>query len=621
MRKAALDFITNIYFKKYLVDKNLPENTKQKDINPSELKKIIKAAKNDESYKAIIEMVGKNDGYLYAWVRFHFRDGVELTVLKELLETLTTNRQYKSQLPQNIDSYAAYEKGSVENDVRSGGEILYDDIQILIRKQKAKSWIDNLYNKHRSEYRLMVSNNITRELERVENIALGFDSLGVDDDGNFDPIKNKSLSKYFFAKSKDYDTLNVCMLAAEKYIEASSNNKGYSAFIQNVHNLNEQVGEANGITVTFDNGEIVIVDINSYYACNKLFSHSSWCIARAENYWNSYNRSSETDFRKQVGIMNFTVPSTNPEYTIGITFSFDTKTENCKVHAAHDKSDGSMMNKLAAYYKKYNIVGDAIPTITKEQIEIKKRRIAANKKIILDKITIADLDKCLEDGADINATGCKALINSINEENIEKARYILQKGGLLTAKNAESFLPIHYVKSFEMLKLLVSSGSPIPSNIISQLKLCQDINVIKYLIQNGLSPLAEQSRPLREAALVSSVDIFDYLLEKGGNPCDRDFQIFERLPLNPHFNGKIIDYMIKIHNLIQEGRFKITTKDFTYYQSSYNIETNKFTYKIVRMYKTSLKTLKLKDSKNMLTVEEFQEELKSKLVPLGIYEE
>ena len=97
--------------------------------------------------------------------------------------------------------------------------------------------------------------------------------------------------------------------------------------------------------VIFDNGDIVILKVNSYKDSNILcFGRTSWCITSSENQWKSYAGQSG---RKQFFLFDFAKPEKDELAHIGFTTSGKEG-----IYAAHSTSDQSLMNSGISYHGK-----------------------------------------------------------------------------------------------------------------------------------------------------------------------------------------------------------------------------------------------------------------------------
>src|SRR5579864_3989211 len=111
--------------KSYLRNRDLETKKKHSKIkDPEEIKKIsltpeeVRRAENNPEFIKIKEMLNAAPGYVYAFTKFHFDFGVELTELKALYDKMKEYNSLLSQLPMTVDKYA--DIVSDTNDQRNG---------------------------------------------------------------------------------------------------------------------------------------------------------------------------------------------------------------------------------------------------------------------------------------------------------------------------------------------------------------------------------------------------------------------------------------------------------------------------------------------------------------------
>ena len=173
--------------------------------------------------------------------------------------------------------------------------------------------------------------------------------------------------------------------------------------------------------------------------------------------------------------------------------------------------------------------------MTPEEIEIKKKRVIANREIIKPNLSLDGAKKYIEEGADPSAQQGKPLLNAVSEDNIEKVKYLLDAGA-----SANIGVPIKDARNLEMIKLLVSYGATLTNTVFE--KVSNDYDAIKYLIDNGLDVNFENGLPLRTAAKNNRKDIMQLLLDNGAHIEERRYMVIKWA--SEHGNVDILTYLL-----------------------------------------------------------------------------
>jgi hypothetical protein len=131
------------------------------------------------------------------------------------------------------------------------------------------------------------------------------------------------------------------------------------------------------------------------------------------------------------------------------------------------------------------------------EFERKKAQRVANMEIIKPGLSIERIKELVtKDGADINRDNCIALLHAVEEDNIDKAKLILDLGGLTSLRTGKQAI-ISVSKSLDMIKLLVERGSDITVEVYNNV--CNDIDAVRFLLDAGVDPNFENSLPVRRA--------------------------------------------------------------------------------------------------------------------------
>jgi hypothetical protein len=408
---------------------------------------------------------------------------VEMTPLEEIQRLYNKILEYRAlmdKLPKKFD--VNFIDPNVNNT-----EKLEDGLDFLENYRKVKKIVDRLPNYLKREYR-----NATETIKNnFDEVASAFYELGKDDDGNVSEEKRDALWETFFGGIRRYRTLNDFIRAAQNYLKASANSDTV-AFYKKINDCNDKFGIA-GADIVFDEAGILIIEVKSFAANQLLNSHTRHCIASYSGHWNSYLG----DRNKQYYIYNFNIPQYDNKSVIGITIQ-----PGQRINAAHDKSDGnvarSFQDIIKGWEKQYNIDEDLwsyFKPMTQEEIDKRERAKIAEREIVKKGLTIEQILKYVkEDGANINKNDAIALTHAVEEDDIEKAKVILDLGASPNLKKGAE-APISKAKNLEMIKLLVGHGSEMTGDVFNNI--VHDEEALEYCLKAGLDPNFQNSLPFR----------------------------------------------------------------------------------------------------------------------------
>jgi len=513
----------------FLQNKALAEKKKRFEKEGSDISKVglnadeIRLALSDPNYTKIKDMLGDNQALVYTFTKFFYEDLSSLDEktrfeeLQILLNKLKKLRSSLSNLPKPIDYYVSKAANDEERKLaeeegrqyRPAKERLDDDLRGLERGIAYNKWVAELLSWQKE----WVDNATTQQKDRIQNIAVAFDQYGTDENGVKDLAKNKALTKFFFVKIKDYKNLADLLKAAEDNIKAT-NNASFEKFVVSMQNVNKKYGDALGCEQLYLNDGILIIEVRSFAANKELNANTEHCITRTIGHWETYV--GEEKFTKQFYIYNFNLPPTDNKSVIGITIGVGEK-----ITACHLKNDKPFSQEIVALLKEWNIPKDVMLGMTKEEVEQRKKRIEASKLIVKPNLSFEQVSEYLALGANPNAMAGKPLDNAVKEDKIDIAELLLDKGAIPTINN-----PIKFAKNLDMIKLLVKNNCPLTNEVFNSI--LNDIEAVKFVLDNGSDPNFEQGFPLRAAARVGNLDVVKLLVERGARIAERRYMVIKQ---------------------------------------------------------------------------------------------
>jgi hypothetical protein len=187
--------------------------------------------------------------------------------------------------------------------------------------------------------------------------------------------------------------------------------------------------------------------------------------------------------------------------------------------------------------------------MSEEEVEEKKRKVAANKKIVQTNLSFEDLKTCIEDGADPNTGMGAPLKNMVKEDNLEAVRYLLERNANPNMKPDYGSSPSisMLAKSLDMLKLLVEFGGNLDEDLLindefyslklvgsnsSKLDKSSSYEIVEYLMKQGIDPNTDRGVAFRLAAKYGRTDLMDLLCKYFTNikkPGDKKTKLLEMI--------------------------------------------------------------------------------------------
>jgi ankyrin repeat protein len=212
----------------------------------------------------------------------------------------------------------------------------------------------------------------------------------------------------------------------------------------------------------------------------------------------------------------------DPKSVIGMTIE-----PNGNISAAHDKLDVSVHSSFKSIIANMGIPFKVFTPMTEEEIQIKKKRIEASKKIIDPNLTLELAEEYLKNGADPNAKSGTPLINAVKADNKDLVNLLLKKGARPNTTGPNNTqTAVTYSSNLDMVKILVGAGATLNSSVFT--KLSKNYESVKYLLESGLDPNFERGYPFRTASMAGDLKIMDILLKFADNVPDEKMSIKEK---------------------------------------------------------------------------------------------
>jgi len=463
----------------------------------------VRAAETNPNFLKIKQMCerGLGLGYTYLFTKIFFdemgEDAGRFTELKEFHDEIKSLGNIVKDLPIQLDRYAAVK--ATDDDGRGPYERLTDDIEQLKLQRKTKKFVEKLLPNQKQWVEMATK----QQKQKLVEVATGFLEMGLDEDDKFDPVLNKTLQRGFFSKIADYKSLQEIIDGAKATIKAASN--GFlGKFLKKIAKVNADLGDINGAEIAYNKDGYLVIEVFTFVANRELNAHTSHCIVRSIGHWNTYLK----DFNKQYYVYNFNIDPSSIDSVIGMTID-----PSGRVTDAHKKDDERCTSTFESIVKDWNIPFEVFAPMTKEEIEIKKKRVEASKKIIVPGLTIELAEKCLEDGADVNAQIGLPLKNAVKEDNKELVSLLLKRGAMpnISSDGASSDTAISHAKDLEMVKILVSAGASLSSNVFTNV--ANNFEAVKYLLEAGMNPNFDRGYPFRKVAQNGDIKSMELLLK------------------------------------------------------------------------------------------------------------
>jgi hypothetical protein len=496
-------------------------NMKLRDVRLSD--EQIRNLERNTDFIELRNLLQSNIGYLYNFVYMYFIEEISYEEIERLYTLLVEYKDLMDRMSKKFDINFIDESIPSQTNNHTNAEILSDELDKLGEYRKVKKIIDTLPPKLKR-----AANSATElQMEQLIEISNGFDKVEASKkdmvwktffgemledryettrDGKPNPSFGKLVwrSRLFRFQQMD-NSLIEFIKAAKQHLDASGT-EGYSDRIEKINKTNDLFG-VKGCRVVYNEGGVMIIEVNSFAANKMLNAHCAHCIVNSESYWNSYLG----EYNIQYYIYNFNLSSTNIRRTIGVTIKPDRTYQNGACQTVNNNDVGREFKSLLKQWQdEYNLeadLWDVLLPLSSDEIERRKRSKDAERFIIKKTITDRETGKerpitsediktyVREFGADINRDNCRALINAVEDDDIERAKLILQLGGSPNLlKGADS--AIAKAKNIEMIKLLVSNHAILTGDVFNNI-VC-DEDALEFCLKAGADVNFNSNLPIRK---------------------------------------------------------------------------------------------------------------------------
>lgn len=272
------------------------------DLTPQQVDKVL----NNRDYLKILDMLRDQPGYVMAFVKFRFGQRINLDQLKELAQTLKTQKHIIQRLPTSVDNFASMQTAG--NQI-TGFEQLNDAIRTIERTKEAKWFVDRLPKPLRDKYRMLPKE---KQMTLV-NAAHALTELG-----------NEVVAR-LMDKIKAMSTWEIDDVIA--YVENFLKGYGNANMKQKVNEIIALEPEA-GLLYLDD--RYLALSARTADSQKALCAVANWCINRGS--FKSY-----ADDAVQINIFDFGKPMTDSKFLTGTTIYY-----TGKVRTSHDINDASL---------------------------------------------------------------------------------------------------------------------------------------------------------------------------------------------------------------------------------------------------------------------------------------
>lgn len=526
-----IELITRVANSKNLIDKELDNKLKdgkralyfndfsgedletiKKEIGNIKLKEDeLKRIEKNPDFEKIKKLLEKNPGYVYNFAYFYF---VESIPFEEIEATYKKLIDYKDLL---ANSSIKFDQSFIDINRPNNYEIFTDELTKLDSVKSGKKLLSKMSKSVRDDYKKGASK---KDIEDFNVLSKNIEDLLKDAEleGN---TSVRSIINGFVEKLFRFNTVNEVVKEIKMKLK-SLDNANIVKFYKKIESVNKKFGNY-GADIRFDKNGILVLDVRSFAANQILNKHTSHCIANSESQWSSYI---ENPVTKQYYIYNFNPESedfegqSDPLSVIGITIDQEGKGRGGKKKiyassygaACHDKNDKNIADKIESILKKWekqydldvDIYNDILTPMSKEEYDLIESRKEANRNIVNPNLTIEDISKYVKLGADINKSDGTPLRYAVEQDDIEKVRFILDLGAYVSIEDSNNHTK--YAKSIEMVKLLIEAGGKAHGSLLTKHFALTDLNNFIYLVNAGADPNYKNGDVIKSAISGSIID-------------------------------------------------------------------------------------------------------------------
>jgi hypothetical protein len=317
---------------------------------------------------------------------------------------------------------------------------------------------------------------------------------------------DKNLDDFYKRLSKTIDSLN---------------NAGVSTLIDNINEANDKYGDGS-VVVVFNEDNKVVISINNYRANHFLHDQTigkkqtNHCIAYDESHWNS----NVGEDNKLYYVYNFNLDRNSVLLPFGVIIQ-----PNGKVHSSFDRKDENGMGQrksltqeqVEEHMRDYGIPYDVLQPMSAEDIEEKEFRRNSLNLLVKTDLSVEYLKKILATGIDPNHRNGQAMINALNEDNIEKVKILIKAGARLDNLGVGGKSSIVYASSLEALILLMQNVVKIKKKEEAHINNIITGDILKPNFTTNISTLLElipkYSVTKADIKLIPAHDIYERMLD------------------------------------------------------------------------------------------------------------
>lgn len=299
----------------------------------------------------------------------------------------------------------------------------------------------------------------------------------------------------------------------------SFNNSNVAELIKNAKAANKKFGEGS-VIVVYNQDNKVVININNYEANHFLHDHISGkkqtlhCIAYGKNHWNTH----VGEDNKLYYVYNFNLEPSSVLFPFGViinpkgkvTTSYDKKDENSK-----GVRTSMTQQQVEKYMRDFGIPYNVLQPLSPDEVSERLFRKNAQEALVSPGISVETLRKIIEKGVDVNYRNCQAMINALQEGNLEKFNLLRENGARINNLGVERKSGIVYAATSALIKRLVELGEDINYNNGEPLRSAianNSYTVIERLLDNNVDV---KILPQNIFYYTKSLEMIIFLFKKG----------------------------------------------------------------------------------------------------------